>query len=248
MTVPAKGLHIAYCSQEAALFAVMKWHYSRRMPRSKLVKFGVWEDGEYIGCVIYGAGASPALLKPYGVRQGEGCELVRVALKRGHKTATTRILGITLKMLKRDFPNLRLVVSFADPRFGHHGGIYQAGNWTYLGQSEPSTVYVDPEGKERHGRTVSATGWVTYATQTRRTVRRSKWKRSDCSRLHLPGKYRYAFPLDAGMRAFLSARRQPHPTQGDVAQASKARLDPPLAATQKSPEAVLESNAGEAER
>ena len=41
-------LKLDWCSHEAATFAVMHWHYSKAMPKSKLAKVGVWEDGKFI--------------------------------------------------------------------------------------------------------------------------------------------------------------------------------------------------------
>ena len=39
-------LRLDFCSHDAAKHAVMRWHYSRQMPKAKLVKVGVWEDAE----------------------------------------------------------------------------------------------------------------------------------------------------------------------------------------------------------
>jgi hypothetical protein len=35
-------LRVAPVNNDAAVFAVTRWHYSRVMPTGKLVKFGVW--------------------------------------------------------------------------------------------------------------------------------------------------------------------------------------------------------------
>src|SRR6185312_15094859 len=119
-------LKLDWCSHQAAKYAVGHWHYSKRMPKSKIAKIGVWENNKFIGVVLYGVGATSDLVKAYGLRQEQGCELVRVAL-REHESPVTRIVAISLKMLKRAFPGLRCVVSFADPQQGHVGGIYQGG-------------------------------------------------------------------------------------------------------------------------
>ena len=124
-------LRIDWCSYKAAVFAVKNWHYSKRIPKSKLGRIGAWEDGKFIGVVIFGCGATNSLVRRYGLRPEEGCELVRVAL-REHKTPVTRIIRIALIFLRRSNPGLRLVVSFADPGEGHEGKIYQAGNWIYF--------------------------------------------------------------------------------------------------------------------
>ena len=132
-------LRIDWASHEAAKFACENWHYSQCLPVGKLVKVGAWEDGKYIGCVIFGRGANHNMLKPFGLSQDEGCELVRVALK-SHKTPVSRILSISLKFLKLKCPELRLVVSYADADQNHHGGIYQATNWIYDGLKNQGTM------------------------------------------------------------------------------------------------------------
>jgi hypothetical protein len=103
------------------------------VPSGKLVRLGVWENKKFIGVIIFGIGANRNMLKPYGLNQDEGCELVRIALKK-HKAPVSKIVSLALKMLKSS-QNLKLVVSYADPEQGHHGGIYQAGNWIYAGRS-----------------------------------------------------------------------------------------------------------------
>ena len=66
------GLHLDFCSHEAAKYAVMRWHYSRRMPKSKLVRIGVWEDKKFSGAIIYGLGANRHLARPFGLRGYRG--------------------------------------------------------------------------------------------------------------------------------------------------------------------------------
>ena len=65
-----------------------------------LVKIGCWEDADYIGCVLFGRGASPYLGKQYGLTQLECCELVRIALRK-HETPVTRIVKIAIKLLRK---------------------------------------------------------------------------------------------------------------------------------------------------
>ena len=73
-------LKLDFCSHEAARYSVLQWHYSKRMPIGRIVKFGVWEDGDFIGAILFARGASPHLGDKYGLQQTEVCELVRVAL------------------------------------------------------------------------------------------------------------------------------------------------------------------------
>src|SRR4051794_10736224 len=62
----AQALRLDFCSFEAAKYAVDRWYYRSEMPRGKTVKIGVWENGEFIGVVIFGMGASSELGKRWG--------------------------------------------------------------------------------------------------------------------------------------------------------------------------------------
>src|SRR3990167_7910333 len=143
-------LRLDWCSYQAAKYAVEHWHYSKTMPKSKINKVGVWENGVFIGAVLFGAGATSDLVKRYGLKMTEGCELVRVALK-DHISTVSRIVSISIKMLLKANPGLRLLVSYADPEHGHVGGIYQAGGWVFSGMSQASDEYIFM-GKRWQGR------------------------------------------------------------------------------------------------
>lgn len=129
-------LLIRPCTFNSAKYAVEHWHYSKCMPAGKLVKYGVWEDDKFIGAVVYGRGANQYVPQSLGLKVTECCELVRVALK-AHITPTTKVVAISLKMLRKDNPGIRKVYSYADEtNQGHKGVIYHAGNWQYLGERE----------------------------------------------------------------------------------------------------------------
>lgn len=198
-------LRLDWCSHDAAKYAVEKWHYSKSLPPPPHNRVGVWERGEFIGVVLFSRGANNNLLKKYGLAQTEGCELTRVALAK-HSAPVSRIVAIACKFLAKQSPGVRVVVSFADPSEGHHGGIYQALGWLYEGQTPPSIEYVAPDGKQWHGRMVKKKGWtVVYGK------RRATWKPEQCRPVTMQGKHRYALALDASLRPLLESMRQPYP-------------------------------------
>ena len=43
-------VRLGFCSHEAAKHAIMRWHYSRQMPKAKLVKIGCW--GPVVNCNV----------------------------------------------------------------------------------------------------------------------------------------------------------------------------------------------------
>lgn len=198
-------LKVAPCSHEAARYAVMTWHYSRKMPISKLVRHGVWENDKFIGAVIYGRGANRNMGAPFGLSQTECCELVRVALTT-HEAPVSQIVAESVRLLKNSNPGLRLVVSYADPEQNHVGGIYQAMNWIYNGQSSTDVQYLH-EGKWYHSRMLHPSG---FGTQTPLS-RLSKEQQRQLEKRTIAGKHRYLYPLDKATRRRLLVLSLPYP-------------------------------------
>lgn len=186
-------LKIDWATHEAAKYACENWHYSKCLPVGKLVKVGAWEDNKFIGVVLFGRGANYNMVKGYGLGQDQGCELVRIALT-SHKTPVSKIAAMAMRFLKKQSPNLRLIVSYADPEQGHHGGIYQAGNWLYRGFSS-SALKVWYNGKWSHKKTVDDAG----IDQTNMIKKR------------VSGKHTYLMPLDAEMRERILPLSKPYP-------------------------------------
>lgn len=205
------SLKLDWCSAKAARYAVENWHYSRSLPAGKTVKIGVWQSGQYIGCVVFARGASPNLGKPYGLAQTQICELARVALD-VHSTPVSRILAISLRMLKKMMPGMRLVVSFADMDQGHHGGVYQAGGWIYTGETGKQWLHKNRDGKVLHGRQVSVSGWKPKFGVLKRVD-----KIGDCAKIRARGKHRYLMPLDPEMRAQITPLAKPYPKRAGSA-------------------------------
>ena len=198
------SLRIAGVGHPAARHAVMRWHYSRTMPAGKLVKLGVFEDEVFIGVVIFSRGANPRIAQPYGLDQTAACELTRVALT-AHTHPVSEILALALRELKRICPGVRVVISYADTTHGHHGGIYQAGNWIYTGDITKDRIIV--HGRHVHPRTVYGQnpGVEGLLAHLRATV--------DPRAEILPGcpKRRYVYPLDRAIRRQVVKLARPYP-------------------------------------
>lgn len=165
-----------------------------------MVKVGAWEGGIFIGCVLFANGANPTVGNVYQLKQTEICELVRVALNK-HLTPVSRIIAIVIRFLKQSNPGLKMIVSYADPEQGHVGGIYQAGNWVYVGIGSSSRQYFH-EGRWKHSREVTSGAFG------------GKPKIADYSHLRarvVPGKYKYLMPLDDDMKKGIAVLAKPYP-------------------------------------
>jgi hypothetical protein len=216
-------LRIDWATHEAAKYACVNWHYSGCLPAGKLVKVGAWENGKFIGVVLFGRGATPNLGRPYNLGQDECVELVRIALTK-HENAVSRIAALAMKFLHKANPKLRLIVSFADQSQGHHGGIYQAGNWVYNGQGDPAKFYMI-RGKLTHPRSIGAKGLVQNIHGARKID-------PNATVVDVPGKHRYLMPLDDDMRARIMPLAKPYPKRvkqaitGDQSAERQGSTDP----------------------
>jgi hypothetical protein len=195
-------LKIDWATHDAARYACERWHYSQTLPVGKMSKIGAWENGKFVGVVIFAWGMNKDLGSPYGLRMGQCAELVRVALTK-HESAVSKILSIAIKFLKKQSPGLRLLVSFADPSEGHHGGIYQASGWQYAGIS-PQTVEWILNGKRLNRRAYTGQqfggGKASVAGIPKGAIKR-----------RVPGKHRYLMPLDSEMRTKILPLSRPYP-------------------------------------
>lgn len=207
---PKSKLKIDWATHEAAKYACENWHYSKKMPVNKTVKIGAWEDDKFIGVVIFSPGATPALYKTYKITQQAGCELTRVALNK-HKTPVSKILSLAIKFLKRSNPGMRLIISFADTKEGHHGGIYQATNWIYVGNACPRRL-PKLNGKFIHERSLSV------------LVKQGKAKRSDCEWVNALPKHKYLMPLDDDMREQVRHFSKPYPKRAGSVESSTSEF------------------------
>jgi hypothetical protein len=120
----------------------------------------------------------------------ECAELCRIALDR-HVTPVSRIISIAVKMLKREMPGIRLIVSYADLNQGHLGKIYRASNWLFVGETGHEAGIM-LNGKLTHRRTINS----KYGTSDIDWLR----NRVDPSARRHEGKpkFKYLLPLDDG--------------------------------------------------
>jgi hypothetical protein len=178
------------------------------MPFGRTVKVGAWENGRFVGCVVFARGANRNAASPYGVVATEVAELVRVALDK-HATPVSRVVALAIRFLRKHSPGLRLLISYADPAQGHHGGIYQAGNWIYVGTSRPQAA-------------VLVNGRITH----KRVAWDDLGSAAGLERAHTIPKHKYLMPLDDAMRAQIAPLAKPYPKRTSRAETSTPRGTP----------------------
>jgi hypothetical protein len=163
---------------------------------------GLWESEKFVGAVVYGSGSQANSHRPFRMHRGEVCELVRMALAPGHKTPVSKVISISAKMLKKQFPHLRCIVSYADVDRGHYGGIYQASGWAYVGAISSFRIIWG-------GRTVHPRSLV----ERYGSYRMEMLKKMDPNAKYVRGmiKNKYAIGLDPAAKALIAAMSKPYP-------------------------------------
>ena len=203
-------LKLDWCSHEAAKWACEHWHYSGKMPSGKSVKVGVWEDGMFVGCVVFSGGANPSIGSPYGYGTESVCELTRVAMT-AHRAPVSQVVSSAVGMFRSHSPGIVLILSFADPTHNHVGTIYQAMNWLYAGELHVGRRVIW-NGKLVHPRSVAKRqfGRVTQMPGER-----------GLTKIH-ETRHKYLLPLTRKLRRQLEPLAKPYPKREDAEEGSRA--------------------------
>ena len=149
-----KDFEVELCTRKEIKDFVETWHYSQSI--NGLMSnycFKLMFGGETIGAMIYGGMAMCNQWKKYGNSKEEVIELRRLCcIDDTPKNTESYFIGKTLKWLILN-TDIKTVVSYADPEYGHGGIIYQASNFDYLGRSSPGRVILW-NGKKYHDKTI----------------------------------------------------------------------------------------------
>lgn len=209
-------MRLTKATLDAIKYACKHFHYSHSVPANP-IGYNVYNDGgEWCGCILYAVGATPNIGTAYNVPTGGVLELVRVALN-GKQEQTSRAVAMSLKQLKKDVPQCRLVVSYADVDQNHIGTIYQATNWIYEGMSKGDTYFII-HGKKTHRKTISSRivtidGKRMHCPSTLPMVK--QFFDPGATVFRSEGKRKYLMPMDKKMRKQISPLAQPYPKTDD---------------------------------
>lgn len=107
-------------------------------------------NSELIAVCKFASPVRQGIAGSVGMEDGQVLELDRFCIHpaRHKKNFASYFMARVLKLFKRDYPHVLKLVSFADPRVGHDGGIYKASNWDCLGETSKGYYYLDLDGNE----------------------------------------------------------------------------------------------------
>jgi hypothetical protein len=126
-------------------------HYSKSICKGSKHHFGVFLEDEMLGVIQWGSAInsmSGSNIVP-GLQFDEWRELNRMWVDdRAPKNTESRAISYTIKTLKKIYPRLKMVQSFADERCGGLGVVYQACSFGFYGEHE--SVFWELDGKWFH--------------------------------------------------------------------------------------------------
>ena len=197
-------IELKLANPKAIRYACLNFHYAKSVP-SVQYGFNVYENGEWCGVILFGNGATMNIATPFGLKQGEVLELVRVALN-GKQTTTSQCVAAALKKLHKMNPLVKIVVSYADLDQDHAGIIYQATNWIYLGCVNAGTrsAFI-VNGKKTHPRTIGSMGGKQSLEWVKENLD------YNATEFITRGKHKYVFVFDKRLRKKYEKLSKPYP-------------------------------------
>ena len=145
----AKEIIVKVIPAKIAVPFVKKHHYSGKVVPNSCLHFGAFLDGKLHGVLSYGPSMDKA--KVLGLVEGtawDGClELNRMAFDDYlPKNSESFCIAKTMRMIKKQAPQVKWIISFADGAQCGDGTIYRASNFVLTGIKENKTILEFPTG------------------------------------------------------------------------------------------------------
>jgi len=135
---------------------VKKHHYSGKVVMNSVLHFGAFLDGKLHGVMSYGNPIDKRNVLPFvrGTKWNEMLELNRMAFDDYlPKNSESRCIAISIRLLKKNAPHIKWILSFSDGTQCGDGTIYRASGFSLCGINKNSTIYRLPNGETiaKHG-------------------------------------------------------------------------------------------------
>lgn len=147
----AKDLVLKPIDSKTAIKFVKAHHYSGKVAANSQLHFGVFLDDRLGGVMQFGPSLDKrktmTLVK--GTKWNGFLELNRMAFAEWlPKNSESRALAISFKLIKKHYPHIEWIISFADATQCGHGTIYQAAGFLLTGIKKNNTIWQAPDGSK----------------------------------------------------------------------------------------------------
>ncbi len=144
----AKDLRVEPISSRDANRLVRRWHYSGKVVNNSQLHFGVFLGGRCEGAMQFGPSLDKRKIQ--GIVAGTGwngfIELNRLAFSdKLPRNSESRALSVAFRLIRRHYPHIEWVVSFADGTQSGDGAIYRASGFLLIGLKKNNQIWRGPD-------------------------------------------------------------------------------------------------------
>lgn len=155
----AKDIEVRVIPAKVANPFVKRIHYSGKVVNNSQLHFGVFYHGKLHGVMSFGPSMDKSkiigLVK--GTKWNEFVELNRMAFDSVlPRNSESRAISIAMKLIRKNAPHVKWIVSFADGCQCGDGTIYRASGFVLTGISKNTTIYEFPNGQVISNLTLNA--------------------------------------------------------------------------------------------
>lgn len=155
----AKEIEVKVIPSSIANPFIMRHHYSHKIVNNSKLHFGAFLDGKLHGVMSYGPSLDKA--KMLGLVEGTGwngfLELNRMAFDEYlPRNSESRCIGLSLRLIRKNAPQIKWVVSFADGCSCGDGTIYRASNFVLTAIKPNYNLVQLPSGEKIHKMTLES--------------------------------------------------------------------------------------------
>lgn len=185
---------------------IAKHHYSNKVTSNRWKSFAVFWKGKLSGAMQIGYGIRPE--KKRHIIEGANSETVkefdRMWLSDDMpKNSESKCIGYLLRYLKKNYPELKVLISYADGIRDKIGTIYQATNFIYIGYVKGEFYYIEDDDEWVH----PVSMYHRHGSRSKETLNKyyKSWKK-------IRGKqYRYIYFLDKEWKSHLKIKPKKYP-------------------------------------
>ena len=135
---------------------ISKHHYTKSCALGR-ISYGYFEDNELKGAIVFSQPAGKFVASGIWTKgsQRNTLEFIRMFLDDTVAMPESQFISAVIKCLKKDMPEVKILVTYADSQAHHVGYIYQASNWIYIGTaSDERKIFID--GQRVHRRMLNS--------------------------------------------------------------------------------------------
>lgn len=149
----AKDIIVKPISSSDARKIIKALHYSGKVTQNSQLHFGVFLDGKCGGALQFGPSLDKRKIQPLvaDTKWNEFIELNRMALADWlPRNGESRVIAVAMRLLRKHYPHIKWVISFADATQCGDGTIYRASGFVLTGIKVNSDLWQLSTGEVTH--------------------------------------------------------------------------------------------------